>query len=231
VGRADILKAHLEFGRVIATNSSPRLYEVAAVLASLDASTRDQVLACFSADEREQLSALLPSVEIPGPDQTNALIIELLHALRWKCRESHPSDSGGMDLEQGTCQAPSPLAWNSSDDRRSSVCLPDSPDLPDPIEQFLGSISADDLVDLLEPQHPQLVAATLTLLHPDQAQAVLQRVSDALQLELAERMDHCEQLHPDIAMELRCELMNRLTAANATASRATGGSERRRYEN
>lgn len=177
--------------------------KVAMLINSLDEKASQAVLATFSPSEQEKIKRLMPQIKAIPVEVVDKVAQEFIERARGGVSDSHGKNNGGRP---GGKTPENPPA------QRSSGRLG--------IAQFMAP---DQLVQLLEEEHPQTLALILSYLDADAAGRVLAHLPPDQRADVAMRIARLGKVHPWVLDEIEAFLASSDKQRTAPAPQTVGG--------
>ena len=177
--------------------------KVAMLINSLDEKASQAVLATFSPSEQEKIKRLMPQIKAIPVEVVDKVAQEFIERARGGVSDSHGKNDGGR---------PGGKTRENPPAQRSSGRLG--------IAQFMAP---DQLVQLLEEEHPQTLALILSYLDADAAGRVLAHLPPDQRADVAMRIARLGKVHPWVLDEIEAFLASSDKQRTAPAPQTVGG--------
>ena len=194
---------------MVATLDSPGIRKAAVLVASLDRTTAEVLLARMDPDQAERVRQAAGQIEAIDDRERDAVRAEF-RRLGLLAPERQPP---GIELDDGLARRMARSASDSAPDRESGAASEGSQEA-NPCEPpfcFLREAEADKLAKVLAAERSQVIALVLSHLPPQSAANVLARLAPALQADVIRRLVDLEETDPAILREVERGLQRRLS--------------------
>jgi flagellar motor switch protein FliG len=182
------------------TDSPDNLRKAAILIASLDHQSADALIAHMSPDQGQRLRRAVVQLGPIDPVEQENIVAQFV---RVGPLVPH-AQPAGIDLEDSLAVRLgfSPAATRLADrDRKTANGAPAST-TDDPPFRFLHEAQYDELVHLLQREHPQTAAVVLAHLPPDRAAELLSALEDGLGVEVLRRLAYLDDADPETIREV-----------------------------
>lgn len=178
-------------------HSSERLRKAAIFVASLDDSAAAGVYASLPVADATQLRAAVAELVEVDAEEQEAILAEFL------AERSRHADDVGVELDRNLARRLADYERAAEgDDANSSPLVDDSDDL--------AEVSADELIQGLEGEHPQTIAVVLARVEPMRAAETLRAWEPERRHEILRRIASLAPTPPELLREITQELFARL---------------------
>jgi flagellar motor switch protein FliG len=191
-----------------------RIRRAAILVASLEESLAEQMLAALPRLEAARIRAQVEELDEVDPEEHQDVLEEFRRAGRQDAAADNGVEFTYSAPPTAAAMSPSPMAPNLATEATISG-----------INESHDDEDAILMADLLMQEHPQIVAAALSRLNPDQAAAVFAALPAPLQAEVVDRLANSQPADEDAAQELQSQLEQRVQHHRARRERAAAGAE------
>jgi flagellar motor switch protein FliG len=192
---------------------SERIRRAAILVASLDESLAEALLADLPPSEAARVLAEAERLESIDPEEQADVLAEFRRVSR-----GGRSSGGGVEFAISSAASELPTAA-STDNAANSADEATSADEP------LSEGDATAMAELLSGEHPQIVAAALSRLGDEQCAAVFAALPSELQAEALERLGSLAPVDEDALSDIESQLQHHLQQRRDHQARAAAGAE------
>jgi flagellar motor switch protein FliG len=198
-----------------------RIRRAAILVASLDESLAEQILAALPAAERERVLDEADRLESIDPDEQQDVLAEF----RRMTRGTH---GGRATVEFAYSRDDWATTARSEEASMRQTAAVELAEATAPVEvraSMLSDADAAAMAELLSHEHPQIVAAALSRLGDEQSAAVFAALPPYLQAEALERLATLAPADEDAVQDVHSQLQHRLQQRREHQARTAAGAE------
>ena len=202
------------------SHDDQHLRDVAALIASLDRETAEELLGRLTVEQAQRVRLAVKQLEDLSPDEKGSLSESFLQVLRGAAEHERatqaPDEGQTATTDDGPIVSKSPLT--DAHVSRPSV----SPPICDS-SRFSSTTSVDQIANHLQGEHPQTIAAVLSTLAPARAAILIQLLPSAEQCEVIRRIAEMQPTDDESLHEVEKELQERIQRAHEDGQEPGGG--------
>jgi len=184
--------------------------KVAMLINSLGEDASHEILNTLGPSEQEKIKKLIPQLKVVPAEVVDKIAREFIESAH-SAAPSHPHKNGSISFQNGS-------SLDSSSHSASGDTNP-------PALEAAQAMDTDQLVQLIQDEHPQTFALVLSHLDPGMASAVLAQLPSAQRADIAIRIAKLGKINPWLLEEIQAYLATsrekRIPAAPQTAGGVT----------